>query len=70
MNSPRQSTYPGFYWDHKDECFRRLDTDARIEGNAPTRAQWDEAQAERQDQADAFLDVNVFESNGDSGGDH
>jgi hypothetical protein len=30
-----RSDHPGYYWDAKDECFRKIDTDARIEGNPP-----------------------------------
>lgn len=41
----KPSTYPGFYWDREDETFRRADTDALWEGNAPTREQWDAQEA-------------------------
>jgi hypothetical protein len=36
MSHPRSTTYSrGHYWDRIDECWRRNDTDARIEGNPP-----------------------------------
>lgn len=30
-----RSDHPGYYWDNEDECFRNINTDARIEGNPP-----------------------------------
>lgn len=30
-----RSEHPCYYWDNKDECFRKISTDARIEGNPP-----------------------------------
>lgn len=30
-----RSDHPAYYWDNKDECFRYINTDARIEGNPP-----------------------------------